>query len=80
METPEKTKLTPAQTKALRWLEARGGDGVFDIHGVLLAGGELAPVMRSTWNALAAAGRVEFYGPPHNPHTRRRLRVIAEAA
>lgn len=44
--------LTVAQRSALLWLRNRGGEGVFNNHGVLLAQGELAPVMRSTWNAL----------------------------
>ncbi len=40
---------------ALKWLRERNGTGVFDRGGVLLAGGELAPFMRSTWNKLRAA-------------------------
>jgi hypothetical protein len=54
-------EITPSQAFALLWLRERNGDGVFDKHGVLLAGGELAPVMRGTWNALRRAGLVEFY-------------------
>ena len=54
--------LTAAQRDALAWLRARGGDGVFDRRGVALARGETSPVERKTWNALAEAGLVEFYG------------------
>ena len=54
--------LTAAQAAALKWLREHGGDGCFDRHGVALAQGETAPVMRSTWNALQQAGFVQFYG------------------
>lgn len=52
---------TTSQKAALLWLRNRNGDGIFDQHGVLLAAGERAPVMRSTWNRLTAAGLVEAY-------------------
>lgn len=54
-------QLTEAQRAALRWLKSHNGDGVFDTGGVLLAAGENAPVMRSTWNKLRDAGFVEIY-------------------
>jgi hypothetical protein len=61
--------VTSNQLAALKWLRNRNGDGVFERNNsVVLAGGERAPVMRSTWNNLAKAGLVEFYN-------RRRLRV-----
>jgi hypothetical protein len=60
--------MTPAQREALIWLQQHNGDGVFDKHGVLLAAGESAPFMRSTWNALRDMGRVEMYD-------RKRVRV-----
>ena len=63
------------QEGALRWLKQRGGDGCFDKNGVLLARGELAPYMRSTWNALAEMKLVEFYSPTGKG--RGRCRVIA---
>lgn len=63
-------QLTEAQRAALRWFKAHNGDGLFDVHGVLVAGGELAPVMRSTWNKLRDAGFVEFY------QDRKRLRLV----
>jgi hypothetical protein len=53
--------LTKAQTEALRWFGHHTGDGCFDRNGVLLAAGETAPFMRSTWNALRDAGMIEFY-------------------
>jgi hypothetical protein len=61
---------TGAQKSALKWLRARGGDGVFATpdRQVLLAAGERAPVMRSTWTRLIELGLVEGYGS-------RRLRV-----
>lgn len=63
--------LSPALRDALKWLVERGGDGVFadKSHQVLMARGETAPVMRSTWNKLRELGRVEFYG-------NRRCRVV----
>lgn len=60
-DTVFKVKPTAAQMSALKWLINRNADGVFDKHQVLVAGGEKAPVMRSTWNALAVYGLVEFY-------------------
>ncbi|KQZ81897.1 hypothetical protein ASD64_09075 [Mesorhizobium sp. Root157] len=53
-----------SETEALKWLADHGGDGVFAgrDHQALLARGETAPFMRSTWNALASQGLVEFYG------------------
>lgn len=61
-----------AQLSALKWLRNRNGDGVFETNNtVLLAAGERAPVMRSTWNKLAAGGFVEFYA-------KRRLRVTQQ--
>lgn len=65
--------LTPAQRDALKWLAKRNGDGLFDRNGVVLAAGESAPIMRSTWNALAADGFVEFYKPEGSKRGRLRL-------
>jgi len=68
-----KPGLKRAQKDALKWLSEHNGDGVFDRYGLLLAAGELAPFMRSTWNALALLGLVEFYGPAGKPRARLRL-------
>ena len=57
------SEITKAQQEALKWLRERNGDGLFDKTGVLMAAGERAPMMRSTWNALRDAGHVEFYRP-----------------
>jgi hypothetical protein len=65
--------MTSAQREALKWLRERGGDGAFDSYGVVLAQGETAPVMRSTWNKLAAAGHVQFYNPSGKGRGRIRL-------
>ena len=54
--------MTSAQKVALKWLKDRGGDGCFDRNGIAFAMGETAPVQRSTWNALAEQGDIEFYG------------------
>jgi DNA-binding MarR family transcriptional regulator len=61
--------LTSSQMSALLWLRNRSGDGLFDRSGVLVAAGERAGVMRSTWNKLCDAGLVEKY------MGRKRLRV-----
>lgn len=45
--------ITPAQWAALKWLNNRGGEGMFNKNGGLLAQGELAGVMRATWDVLA---------------------------
>lgn len=63
-------RLTEAQRAALRWLKEHTGDGLFDNCGVLVAAGERAPVMRSTWNHLERLGFVEFHAD------RRRVRVV----
>lgn len=69
--------MTKAQQDALKWLRDHGGDGCFDVNGVALAGGETAPVTRSTWNALRDAGLVEFYNPRLDRKGRGRLRLVA---
>lgn len=53
--------VTPSMLSALLWLKNRNGDGVFDRNQVLTAAGERAPIMRSTWSKLEAAGLVERY-------------------
>jgi len=67
--------MTKAQENALKWLIEHTGDGIFDKNGILVAAGEPAPFMRSTWNALAAAGKVEMYKLP-GTKGRGRCRVI----
>lgn len=52
--------ITKPQRSALLWLINRNGTGIFDKNGVLVAGGERAPIMRSSWNALVKAGAIEF--------------------
>jgi hypothetical protein len=54
--------VTSAQKDALEWLRKRGGDGSRQRGNVLLAAGEIAPVMWSTWKKLAELGKVEIYG------------------
>lgn len=66
--------LTQSQRQALEWLEKHGSDGCFDRNGIVLAAGENAPFMRSTWNALAGAGAVEFYKIPGGKLSRVRIK------
>lgn len=55
--------LTLAQTKALRWLAERGGTGLFEKNSqTLVAAGELALIMRQTWNKLRDLGKVTIVG------------------
>lgn len=55
--------ISKAQRDALKWLAEHSGDGMFDRNGVLLAAGESAPHVRSTWNVLRDLGLVEHYKP-----------------
>jgi hypothetical protein len=71
--------LTKSQSAALRWLKEHGGDGCFDRYGVAFAQGETAPFMRQTWNGLADAGLLEFYGGKRDGgHRFGRLRLVSE--
>jgi hypothetical protein len=70
--------MTKAQQKALDWLRARGGDAALDKHGIALAMGETAPVVRATWNALRDAGEIEFYNPAGKGYGRLRLAARRE--
>lgn len=72
--------MTKAQADALEWLRKRGGDGIFDRHGVVLAASETAPVVRATWNALAKLGKVEFYKPTGKGRGRLRVTPLAQNA
>lgn len=65
--------MTNSQKQALKWLHDRNGDGLFDKNGVLVAGGETAPFMRSTWNSLRDLGHVEFYNQTGKGRGRVRL-------
>lgn len=56
-------KVTTPQARAMRWLFNRTGTGLFNRNGVLMAAGELAGVMRSTWNNLIDGGYVERVKP-----------------
>ena len=53
--------MTEAQTSALDWLAARGGDASVQSGGAVLARGEFAPHAWKTWRALIASGRVDEY-------------------
>ena len=50
------TSVTPAQASALQWLKDRGGTGVWDRERVMLASGERAAVMHTTWTSLVRDG------------------------
>lgn len=64
---------SPAMIEALKWLCKRGGDGCFNLHGVVLAAGETAPHTRTTWNNLELISLVEFYNPAAKGRGRIRL-------
>ena len=50
-------QLTKAQERAIKWLEERGGSGVLDRYGRLVAGGEVASQFHpTTWLRLVAGG------------------------
>lgn len=51
-------RATEAQQQAAAWLLEHNRTGVWTKQGTLLAGGEIAPVMRSTWNWLRDLGCV----------------------
>lgn len=68
------SKLSKPQVEALDWLTKRGGDGMFNMYGLVLAMGQVAPHMRSTWNALRDARKVEFYKPEGKG--RGRVRIV----
>jgi len=52
-------QLSDAQLRALKWLKERGGSGVINRYGRLLAAGEVARQFdASTWLRLAVAGYV----------------------
>lgn len=74
------SNLTKAEAAALKWLTDHCGDGVFDKNGVLLAAGESAPVMRSTWNHLSTSGHVEFYRPGDKGRGRLRITDLGRKA
>lgn len=52
--------MTPAQREALHWLRSRGGEGVINGFGALVARGQRAPFDLSTWNALRDSGWLEM--------------------
>ena len=50
-------KLTKAQERAIEWLKERGGTGILDRYGRLVAGGEVATQFHpTTWLRLVAVG------------------------
>jgi hypothetical protein len=68
---PESVKMTKALQKALDWLAAHNGEGHFGGAGnTLMAAGEIAPFMRSTWNRLEVLGKVKF------SHGRKRIQLV----
>lgn len=49
--------------RALKWLAERGGSGVVDRYGRLLARGEVSSsICPSTWLRLVADGQLKGYG------------------
>lgn len=78
MSATDIAPLTSAQRKALVWLLDHNGDGGFDRNGCVLAGGEIAPHERRSWNSLRDHGLVEFYGKRPDGTGRGRLRLTTE--
>ena len=70
--------MTEAQRKALDWLLAHNGDGK-RIGGAVLAAGEYAKTVPSTWKALEIGGFVETYRDA-NGHSRVRVSEKGKAA
>jgi hypothetical protein len=60
--------ISPAQRKALRFLNDRNGEGVIDRYGRLMCAGEVGKFMPDTWLRLMTAGLVKAAG-------RNRLRI-----
>lgn len=57
-------KLTEAQFNALKWLSERGGIGVIDNHGRMIAKGEVARgVLADTWLRLFTFNDLTSSGP-----------------
>lgn len=51
--------ITPALLKRLHWLAERGGSGILDLHGRVVAGGEVsATATWASWLRLVALGHV----------------------
>lgn len=55
--------MTKAHDDAWRWLRQRSGDGALTgpSKQQVLASGQIAPFMWSTWQALCDQGRAEIY-------------------
>ncbi len=55
--------LTKSQERAIEWLKERGGSGILDRYGRLVAGGEVASQFHpTTWLRLVAVGAVRGEG------------------
>ena len=51
--------LSPGQKRALAWLAERGGSGVLDRYGTLVAQGEKCPAAPQTWLRLFLSGHAK---------------------
>lgn len=60
MSAVTEIKHTAAQQQACAWLLDHNSEGMWTHDGTLLAAGEVAPIMRQTWNALRLTGCVTF--------------------
>lgn len=65
--------LTKPQRQALEWLQERGGNGVVNRYGKVMASGEIAGFDAATWLRLICAGLIVSEGPA-------RLRLAASEA
>lgn len=56
-------ELPKTHTNALQWLADRGGEGVIDQHGSMLASGErMSPFSAPVWLRLFTTGHVQSAG------------------
>ncbi len=74
-------KLTKAQVRAVKWLQERGGSGVLDRYGRLVAAGEVATsVHPTTWLRLVAGGMLSGQNGRLRLHTARARQAMEAAA
>ena len=54
--------MTDAQQRAFNWLNERGGTGMLDRYGRVLAMGEISPSTPVTWLRLVGLGKLQIVG------------------
>lgn len=66
LEDEKMKELTRAEHEALTWLFDRNSSGVFTKTNQVLAGGDIGPFMRATWNRLEGMGLIAFVKMKNN--------------